>query len=194
MTCSALVHSEPRSTRRQSEHVIKSVRDSACRHGRRSGIEQCIVELEEARVGAAHGPLAEHEVEEARLAFAHMAHGRDPRLHGRGCGARAPAGRVPARGAIRRIGLRQLRPSSCLIETTLRGAHLQPRQMEQPQCLQNRGRESAVTFKACGKGRHSRGAGDFGTTHDSDAVGPRRGREVLKRRERPCTTPGPPTH
>ena len=114
MTCSALVHSEPRSTRRQSEHVIKSVRDSACRHGRRSGIEQCIVELEEARVGAAHGSLAEHEVEEARLAFAHTAHGRDPRLHGRGCGARAPAGRVPARGAIRRIGLRQLRPSSCL--------------------------------------------------------------------------------
>jgi hypothetical protein len=78
MTCSALVHSEPRSTRRQSEHVIKSVRDSACRHGRRSGIEQCIVELEEARVGAAHGPLAEHEVEEARLAFAHTAQGRDP--------------------------------------------------------------------------------------------------------------------
>jgi hypothetical protein len=115
----------------------------------------------------------------------HTAHGRDPRLHGRGCGARAPAGRVPARGAIRRIGLRQLRPSSCLIETTLRGAHLQLPQMEQPQCLQNRGRESAVTFKACGKGRHFRRAGDFGTTHDYDAAGARRGREVLKRRERP---------
>jgi hypothetical protein len=48
----------------------------------RANEEHFIVELEEARVVAAHGPLKEHEVEDARVAFAHAAHGRTPAYTG----------------------------------------------------------------------------------------------------------------
>jgi hypothetical protein len=48
----------------------------------RENEERFIVELEGDRVVAAHGPLTEHEVEEARLAFAHAAHGRTPAYTG----------------------------------------------------------------------------------------------------------------
>lgn len=48
----------------------------------RENDERFIVELEGDWVVAAHGPLAEHEVEDARLAFAHAAHGRTPAYTG----------------------------------------------------------------------------------------------------------------
>ncbi|HLM32894.1 MAG TPA: hypothetical protein VK285_02410 [Gaiellaceae bacterium] len=48
----------------------------------RANDERFIVELEEGRVVAAHGPLAEHEVNHARLAFAQAAHGRTPAYAG----------------------------------------------------------------------------------------------------------------
>jgi hypothetical protein len=70
----------PRESRENAAMATDRTRE-LWRH--RANEDRFIVELEQDRVVAVHGPLAEHEVDDARLAFAQAAHGRTPAYTGK---------------------------------------------------------------------------------------------------------------